>query len=155
MSKNGPGLNEAAGSGEWKPVLGLSDEADRQAGTTDLPAGTASTRVFAQPEPEELIELTVIVPARDEEDCLWECLHSLASQSEEIFELGKDWELIVVDDHSSDMTAEIARDFAGITVLEAGELKPGWTGKASAGSCLPMRTQCMSRATCAGRFMRR
>jgi hypothetical protein len=26
--------------------------------------------VFDQPEPEELIELTVIVPARNEEDCL-------------------------------------------------------------------------------------
>jgi glycosyltransferase involved in cell wall biosynthesis len=29
------------------------------------------------------------------------------SQSEEIFELGKDWELIVVDDHSTDRTARL------------------------------------------------
>ena len=70
---------------------------------------TIAGTVFAQPEPEELMELTVIVPARNEEDCLGACLQSLVSQSEEIFELGKDWELIVVDDHSSDRTAEIAR----------------------------------------------
>ena len=61
--------------------------------------------VFDQPEPEELIELTVIVPARNEEDSLGACLQSLVAQSEEIFELGKDWELMVVDDHSTDRTA--------------------------------------------------
>ena len=60
------------------------------------------------------MELTVIVPARNEEDCLGACLESLVSQSEEIFVLGRDWELIVVDDHSSDRTAEIARGFAGV-----------------------------------------
>ncbi len=79
-----------------------------------------------------MLELTVIVPARNEEDCLGACLRSLVSQSEEIFELGKDWELIVVDDHSTDRTAEIARSFAGVTVMEAGKLEPGWTGKANA-----------------------
>ena len=88
--------------------------------------------VFEQPEPSELIELTVIVPARNEEDCLGTCLQSLVSQSEEIFELGKDWELIVVDDHSDDKTPEIAGGFAGVTVIEAGKLEPGWTGKANA-----------------------
>jgi glycosyltransferase involved in cell wall biosynthesis len=40
--------------------------------------------------------------------------------------------LIVVDDHSTDRTAEIARSFAGVTVMEAGKLEPGWTGKANA-----------------------
>jgi glycosyltransferase involved in cell wall biosynthesis len=97
-----------------------------------LAAGT----VYDQPEPEELIELTVIVPARNEEDCLGACLKSLVGQSEEFFELGKDWELVVVDDHSMDGTRQIAidvaRDFAGVTVLEAGKLEKGWTGKANA-----------------------
>ena len=88
--------------------------------------------VFNQPEPEELIELTVIVPARNEEESLSVCLQSLASQSEEFFALGRDWELIVVDDHSTDRTAEIARGFAGVTVMEAVELEPGWTGKNNA-----------------------
>jgi glycosyltransferase involved in cell wall biosynthesis len=121
--------------GGWKPVLGLSDEPcgeeplrDWREWADKALAGT----VFEQPEPAELIELTVIVPARNEEDCLGTCLQSLVSQSEEIFELGKDWELIVVDDHSDDKTQEIARGFAGVTVIEAGKLEPGWTGKANA-----------------------
>lgn len=78
------------------------------------------------------MELTVIVPARDEEQCLGECLQSLVAQSEDVFTLGRDWELIVVDDHSVDRTAEIARGFAGVTVLQAGKLEKGWTGKANA-----------------------
>jgi glycosyltransferase involved in cell wall biosynthesis len=88
------------------------------------------------PEPDKLLELTVIVPARNEEDCLAACLQSLVSQSEELFKLGRDWELIVVDDHSTDRTAEIARGFAGVIVIEAGKLEPGpkpiWTGKNNA-----------------------
>ena len=95
-------------------------------------AGYGPGTVFDQPEPDELIELTVIVPARNEEDCLAACLESLVSQSEEIFKLGRDWELIVVDDHSTDRTAEIARGFAGVTVIEADKLEPGWTGKNNA-----------------------
>ena len=120
--------------GSWKPVLGLSDEPGVSAMTDwrEWAGKTIAGTVFAQPEPEQLIELTVIVPARDEEDCLGACLESLVNQSEEIFELGKDWELIVVDDHSSDRTPEIARDFRGVTMMEAAKLEPGWTGKANA-----------------------
>jgi glycosyltransferase involved in cell wall biosynthesis len=124
-----------AGGGGWKPVLGLTDEPGGEAGVTDWREWVARTvpgTVFAQPEPEELIELTVIVPARNEEECLGGCLESLVAQSEEIFELGRDWELIVVDDHSTDRTAEIARGFAGVTVIEVGKLEPGWTGKTNA-----------------------
>lgn len=88
--------------------------------------------VFDQPEPDQLIELSVIVPARNEEDCLGACLASLVAQSDETFKLGRDWELTVVDDHSTDRTAEIARSFAGVTVLQAAKLEKGWTGKANA-----------------------
>jgi glycosyltransferase involved in cell wall biosynthesis len=119
----------------YKPVLGLADPAEDSppaADWRDWPGKAAPGTVFDQPEPEELIELTVIVPARNEEDCLGECLQSLVSQSEDIFKLGRDWELIVVDDHSTDRTAEIARSFAGVTLLEADKLEPGWTGKANA-----------------------
>ncbi len=108
-------------------MLGLSDEPVEPVARPVL-TGT----VYDQPEPEELLELTVMVPARNEEDCLGACLQSLVSQSEEIFALGRDWELMVVDDHSTDRTAEIARAFAGITLIEAGKLEPGWTGKANA-----------------------
>ena len=74
----------------------------------------------------------MIVPARNEEDCLGACLESLVSQSEEIFELGRDWELIVVDDHSSDRTAEIARGFAGVTVWRRANWSRAGPGKRNA-----------------------
>ncbi|MFZ1086152.1 MAG: glycosyltransferase family 2 protein [Terracidiphilus sp.] len=111
----------------FKPVLGLSDEPGEPA-QLRAPWGT----VFDQPEPAELLELTVIIPARNEEDCLGACLESLVAQSERVFELGRDWELMVVDDHSTDRTAKIARSFARVTVMEAGELESGWTGKNNA-----------------------
>ncbi|MGA2887577.1 MAG: glycosyltransferase [Terracidiphilus sp.] len=85
-----------------------------------------------EPAPDQLLELTVIIPARNEEDCLGACIQSLINQSEEVFKLGRDWELVVVDDHSTDRTAEIARGFAGVTVLEADKLQPGWSGKNNA-----------------------
>jgi glycosyltransferase involved in cell wall biosynthesis len=111
----------------WKPVLGLSSEPG-EAPQWHARPGT----VFDQPEPDSLIELTVIVPARNEEDCIGACLQSLVDQSEEVFRLGRDWELIVVDDGSTDQTAQIAGGFPGVTVIQAGKLQPGWTGKANA-----------------------
>jgi glycosyltransferase involved in cell wall biosynthesis len=115
-------------------VLGLADPAEDSPSTDwrDWAGKTAPGTVFDQSEPETLIELTVIVPARNEEECLSECLQSLVSQSEDIFVLGRDWELIVADDHSTDRTAEIARGFNGVTLLEAGKLETGWTGTANA-----------------------
>ena len=133
MAKRGKG--DGDGKSEYAPVLGLSGNEDGAPARTDWREWAAMTipgTVYEQPEPQELIELTVIVPARNEEDCLGECLRSLVSQSEEIFELGRDWELIVVDDHSADRTAEVARGFAGVMVMQAGKLEQGWTGKANA-----------------------
>ncbi len=88
--------------------------------------------LFDQPEPETLLELTVIIPARNEGDTIAVCLESLVRQSEDVFELGKDWELVVVDDDSTDRTAEIAGGFSGVTVLKASKLEKGWTGKTNA-----------------------
>jgi len=120
--------------GSYTPVLGLVDPAESSpaADWREWAGKAAPGTVFDQPEPAELIELTVIVPARNEEDCLGACLQSLVGQSEDVFTLGKDWELIVVDDHSTDRTAEIARGFAGVTLMQAGTLEQGWTGKANA-----------------------
>jgi glycosyltransferase involved in cell wall biosynthesis len=116
-----------AGATKYRPVLGLSDDPGEPP-TVPARAGT----VFDQPEPEALLELTVIVPARDEEQSIGECLKSLVAQAESVFELGRDWELVVVDDHSTDRTAEIARGFPGVTVVEAAKLEKGWTGKNNA-----------------------
>lgn len=85
-------------------------------------------------------ELSVIVPARNEEASLGECLQSIVAQSEPGFELGHHWELIVVNDDSTDRTREIAVEFAqrsaGIEVLDAPALKSkvssGFTGKNAA-----------------------
>ena len=115
------------GDRKFKPVLGLSEEP-----VEPLATPVRSGTVFDQPEPEKLIDLTVIVPARNEEQNLPACLQSLVSQSEDIFQLGRDWELIVVDDNSSDRTAEIARGFPGVIVLEAAKLQKDWTGKNNA-----------------------
>ena len=104
MAKDEPDSSPNSASGTWKPVLGLSDDPAGSSAPVDwrewVGKAVAGT-VFAQPEPDPLIDLTVIIPARNEEDCLGACLQSLVSQSEDIFELGKDWELIVVNDNST------------------------------------------------------
>ncbi len=74
----------------------------------------------------------MIVPARDEEDCVGECLRSLTAQADAIFALGVDWEILLVNDGSTDRTQEIASAVAGVTVIEAGALPKRWTGKANA-----------------------
>ena len=68
----------------------------------------------------------VIIPARNEEDCLDRCLQSLVSQQ------GISFQITVVDDGSTDRTRAIAESFPGVRVLSAGELKPGMTGKVNA-----------------------
>ena len=127
MGDEGTQNGEPSAERAWKPVLGLAGEKDEL-----LRLPTRVGTVFDQPEPEELIELTVIVPARNEEDCLGACLESLVLQSDEVFKLGRDWELLVVDDHSTDRTVEIARSIPGVTVTPANKLEKGWTGKANA-----------------------
>jgi glycosyltransferase involved in cell wall biosynthesis len=80
------------------------------------------------------LTVSVIVPARNEEACLAACLQSLLSQS------GVAFEIIVVNDHSTDRTREIAQSFAGpqppakaqVRIIEAGPLPAGWTGKNNA-----------------------
>ena len=71
-------------------------------------------------------DVSVIIPARNEEASLGECLRSLVSQ------MGVKHEVIVVDDGSADSTREIAESFAGVQVIAAPALPPGWTGKNNA-----------------------
>ncbi|MFP5230578.1 MAG: glycosyltransferase [Acidobacteriota bacterium] len=82
------------------------------------------------------LQLSVIIPARNEEDCVGACLRSLAVQEEDGWRLGQDWEILVVNDASTDRTREIAAGIAGehpgVIVIDAPKLEKGWTGKASA-----------------------
>ena len=71
-------------------------------------------------------QISVIVPARNEEASLADCLYSLTTQS------GVTFEIIVVDDHSTDRTRAIATSFPAVKVIEAGPLPAGWTGKNNA-----------------------
>ena len=84
--------------------------------------------------PQAVFELSVIIPARNEAENLPACLESLVAQSEPGFALGEQWELIVVDDHSTDATRQIAAGVPGVTLLEAPELtsQSGFTGKNAA-----------------------
>jgi glycosyltransferase involved in cell wall biosynthesis len=91
--------------------------------------------------------VSIIVPARNEEACLGACLQSLVAQT------GIAFEIIVVDDISTDRTAEIAKSFvypgedargstdhvgAGaltrppVHVISAPPLSDNWTGKNNA-----------------------
>lgn len=74
--------------------------------------------------------VSVIVPARDEEDVIPRCLASLLAQDY------RDLEVIVVDDHSSDGTADRVRRFAEgsgrVRLLSCPEPGPGWVGKNNA-----------------------
>jgi glycosyltransferase involved in cell wall biosynthesis len=70
--------------------------------------------------------VSVVVPARNEELTLGACLESLLAQP------GVPHEIIVVDDHSSDRTAEIAGSFTGVRIVSAPELTAPWTGKNNA-----------------------
>lgn len=59
----------------------------------------------------------VVIPARNEEAVVGEAVASLHP-----------WQVILVDDHSSDRTAAVAAE-AGAEVIQAGPLPPGWSGK--------------------------
>jgi dolichol-phosphate mannosyltransferase len=65
-------------------------------------------------------DVSVIIPARDEEHRLGPCLVALAGSGAR--------EVLVVDDGSTDRTAEVARA-GGAAVVAAGPLPRGWAGK--------------------------
>ncbi len=71
-------------------------------------------------------DVSVIVPARNEQASIGGCLQSLVQQT------GITFEIIVVDDGSTDGTRGIANSFPEVRVVSPPELRPNWTGKNNA-----------------------
>lgn len=67
--------------------------------------------------------VSIVIPARDEQDRLGPCLEALLSVPDPVVR-----EVLVVDDHSTDATADVAREH-GATVLAGAALPVGWVGK--------------------------
>lgn len=82
---------------------------------------------YDQPDPPLV---SAIIPAKDEQETLPDCLASVRAQSYPRIEI------LVVDDRSADRTAEIARAAAGqdprVRLISISELPAGWTGKTHA-----------------------
>lgn len=70
---------------------------------------------------DKLPRISVIVPAKDAADCIGKCLDALCSQ--ESYILGSDYEVILVDDGSTDQTVQIANEF-GIWVISQANAGP-------------------------------
>ena len=136
-------------SGDRQSPLGLFDEGEERPSAQEFLESAARERVAraaesAAREPADAsgMRLSVIVPARDEEARLGECLRTLLAQDDAmLFPLGREWEVIVVDDASSDRTREVAegsvRGREGVSVLQAPPFamqgaERGFTGKTNA-----------------------
>jgi len=68
--------------------------------------------------------IAVVIPARNEADVIGRAVASLVKQ-----QCPGVLHIFLVDDHSEDGTAECAGASEMLTVLRAGPLPPGWTGK--------------------------
>ena len=120
---------------DYTPVLGLFS------GDEPRPAPATQALRGAEGKAPARFELSVIIPARNEEQNLSACLDSLIAQNESIFALGTDWEIVVIDDDSADRTRAIAQQHAaghpGVHVLAAPPLElrgdqRAFTGKTNA-----------------------
>jgi chlorobactene glucosyltransferase len=84
-------------------------------------------RVPLVTESDGLPSLSIVVPARDEERSIENCIRSLTAQA------GVDAEVIVVDDGSADATpailARLAAEFPALQVVSGEPLPAGWVGK--------------------------
>jgi len=72
----------------------------------------------------DLSDISVLIPARDEAPVIGETLGALAAQ-------GRGLEVVVIDDQSSDGTADVARaaGLPELTVVSGTDLPTGWSGK--------------------------
>jgi glycosyltransferase involved in cell wall biosynthesis len=79
-----------------------------------------------EPRSQADVSVQVVVPARNEQECIGRCLESLNTQQ------GIGFKITVVDDGSTDSTREIAQAFSGVRVIAAPEPAPGVSGKCNA-----------------------
>ncbi len=117
-------------SPKLSPILGLPID--------DAPAPSPAPAHESDPA---TLQLSVIIPARNEAHNLPNCLKTLLLQSDDFFLLGRDWEILVIDDASTDDTRSLALALAaqhpGLYVLDAPTLDlrsnlRGFTGKTNA-----------------------
>jgi hopene-associated glycosyltransferase HpnB len=85
----------------------------------------------AAPLPQDWPKVVVVIPARDEADTIGDTVESLLSQN-----YPGALAIVLVDDQSSDGTAEVARSRAealgaadSLAIITAPDLPEGWTGK--------------------------
>jgi chlorobactene glucosyltransferase len=70
--------------------------------------------------------ISIIIPARNEEKYIQECIQSLLSQNME------NYELLLIDDNSTDSTLALMESFRQdprVRIFEAGKKPTGWVGK--------------------------
>lgn len=83
----------------------------------------------SNPDPESPL-ISIIIPARDEARNIRNCMESLQRQTY------PRWEMIVVNDHSTDSTPNIVAELASgdprISLLNSKPLPPDWVGKSHA-----------------------
>ncbi len=98
----------------WRMVLGIR-------------AFQSAPRISTQPAPPDAPLATILVPARNEEMNIEPCIRSLLGQKYPRFEV------VAVDDNSTDRTGEILRALAAaeerLAVLSTPPTPAGWTGK--------------------------
>ena len=90
-------------------------------------------------EPSELLSISVLIPARNEETNIRATLEAVLSNR------GVEFEVVVLDDHSTDRTAaiisEFAARFAHVRLESAPPLPAGWCGKQHACHILAQRAR--------------
>jgi hopene-associated glycosyltransferase HpnB len=74
--------------------------------------------------PEECPDVDMIVPARDEAETIRAAIGSLLAQ-----DYGGDFRVILIDDNSTDATAELAGSAPKLQVIRLDSKPPGWSGK--------------------------
>jgi len=74
--------------------------------------------------PEEYPDVDIIVPARDEAETIQAAIGSLLAQ-----DYVGDFRVILIDDNSSDATAELAGSAPRLRIIRLDSKPPGWSGK--------------------------